>query len=159
MSPVEAAVTKSDTFFINSMIVNCVSCFSGCVSALETHDAVYTVHIIVSQHCPKGKHEFHYVIAVSALQEPWTKCLFTFIFWSSTSLGWPGDLCRGFIFFSFWRFLFFPLFYAGSYFALRHPCMFPVGFNPFNGNYEYASKGKIPPSGIYSASMCKHNSH
>lgn len=38
-------------------------------------------------------------------------------------------------------------------------CMVPLGFRPFNGNYEYATKGKILPLGIYSASMCKHNSH
>jgi hypothetical protein len=56
-------------------------------------------------------------------------------------------------------FFFFLCFYAGSDFALRHPRMVPLGFSPFNGNYEYASKDKILLLGIYSASMCKHNSH
>lgn len=129
MSPVEATVMKSDTSFINTVIDNCVSCFGSCVSVLETHHAVYLVYTILSQQYPNWKTGLCYdgCFSLTGVRN-W---MFTFIFWSSTSLGWPGNLCSGFILaFHFEVFLFFFVFMQGQILPSGTHVWFPWGSVP-----------------------------
>lgn len=156
MSPVEAAVIKSDTSFINTMINNCASRFSSHVSVwkymMQSIPQTLFLNSTLTERLdsvigwlfqPKRIHELNaYLHLYFGHLQVWDD-LGIYVVVLLCLLGYFFFLC----------------FYTGSDFALRHPCMVPLGFSPFNGNYKYASKGKVLPSGIYSASMCKHNSH